>query len=78
MSLFLNDRGEPDERKIERMKLLALSATKEELEQMSQELLDRQLEGLIKLAKHYHGRKDDERLGRAIDALLTEPDAKAA
>jgi hypothetical protein len=77
MSLFLNDRGELDKRKIERMKLLALSATKEELEQMSQELLDRQLEGLIKLAKHYHGRKDDERLRRAIEALLTEPGAEA-
>jgi hypothetical protein len=53
------------------MKYLACSATKEELEQMLQEALDGQLGCLIILAKHYHKLRDDERLSRAIDALLT-------
>jgi len=63
-----------DDREIERMRLLALSATTEELEQYLQEILDDQLRALIKLAKHYHGLQDDDRLSRAIDALLAEPE----
>ena len=49
-------------------------ATREELEQYLQEILDDQLRALIKLAKHYHGLQDDDRLSRAIDALLAEPE----
>jgi hypothetical protein len=74
---LINDRGEFDEREIEWMKYLACSATKQELEQMLQEALDGKLGCLIKLAKHYHKLQDDERLSRAIDALLTEPEEEA-
>jgi hypothetical protein len=77
VSLF-NERGEFDPREIERIKLLACSGTKEELEQTLQEALDGKLGCLMKLAKHYHSLKDHDRLHRAIDALLTEPTAQAA
>jgi hypothetical protein len=76
-SLF-NDRGEFDSREIERIKLLACSATKKELEEALQEALDGRLACLIKLAKHYHSRKDHDRLHCAIIALMLGPEAQAA
>jgi hypothetical protein len=53
----------------------ACCITKEELEEMLQEALDGKLGCLIKLARHYYKLQDDERLSRAIDALLTKPEA---
>ena len=67
-----------DDCEIERLRLLVLSATNDELEEYLQASFDGQLGCLIKLARHYYSRGDDERLSRAIEALLTEPDVKAA
>jgi hypothetical protein len=53
----------------------ACCITKEELEEMLQEALDGKLGCLITLARHYYKLQDDERLSRAIDALLTKPEA---
>jgi len=55
-----------DEREIERQEKV--------LDQVEQTLLDQKLELLIKLAKQYHGLRDAEKLGRAIEALLEKPE----
>ena len=74
MSL-INDRGEIDERELERIRLLFLSAaTKEEFEEVFLATLNGLFECLIELAKRRHASGDNERLGRACKVLLIKGD----
>jgi hypothetical protein len=63
-------------RQQESWRLLALSATEPELKEGFQAALDGALAGLTKLAKHWHGRGDYERLYNAFAACTNDVDAE--